>query len=85
MDFQLLVANLQLETIGVEESRRDAVMHRAHRYKTMYLANLDVNTAFDVAACPVGEPTRRRQVEQPAPPQQCALNKRRHGYESHRR
>ena len=25
------------------------VMHRAHRYRTMYLASLDIKTAFDVA------------------------------------
>ena len=81
--FQVLVTNL-LQKHWEWQDRPEAVLHGA-RDKTMYLANLDVNIAFDVAVSPVGEPTQRRQVEQPAPPQQCALNKRRHGYESHRR
>ena len=48
-ELQMLVANLLQMHREWEKSRREEVPHRVHRYKTMYLANLDVNTAFDAA------------------------------------
>ena len=34
----------------LQKNRKESAMHGAHRYKTMYLASLDVKTVVDVAS-----------------------------------
>ena len=47
--FQVLVTNLLQKRWEWQEKGRETVMHRVRKYKTMYLASLDVKTAFGVA------------------------------------
>ena len=47
--FQVPVTHLLQTHLEWQVNRKAAVVHAAHAYGTMYVASLDVQTAFDVA------------------------------------
>ena len=51
--FQVLMTNLLEKHWKWQENRKEAELHGTHRDKTLYLASLDVKTAFGVATAGV--------------------------------
>ena len=46
---QVSMANLLQKHLQWQEHKKETLLHGTHMYNTMYLARLDVQTAFDVA------------------------------------